>query len=57
MNRLACIRKKTGADPDAVRSLATPFESSYDQTSDTRARHIHRKRLINDSDDFDDTEN
>lgn len=55
MNRLACIRKKTGADPDEVRRLATP--NSYDETSDSRARHIHRKRLIDDSDEVDDSEN
>jgi len=57
MNRLAAILKKTGVDPKAVRRLAANFDRSDEQISDFRARHIHRKRLIDDSDDVDDTEN
>ncbi len=49
LNRLEFIRKKTGIDPDRIRSLSSQFEPIEDQAADSRASHLHRKALIDDA--------
>ncbi len=53
MNRLAFIRNKTGADPDALRGTSGVFDNADKQVSDSRARYIHRKQLIDDTNEAD----
>jgi hypothetical protein len=45
INRLHYIRKKTGADPNTIRQLSATFGNST-QLSDSRARYIHPRSLI-----------
>jgi hypothetical protein len=49
INRLKFILKHTGVDPKATRRLSISLESGSEQFSDSRARYINRKRLIDDA--------
>lgn len=50
INRLKLIREKTGTDPDGLRRFSPHFETIENDIRDSRAEHIHRKRLIRDDD-------
>jgi hypothetical protein len=54
--RLKLIRAKTGIAPEYLRTLSPHIASIQDQTTDPRARHIHRKNLTDDHPDPDDSE-
>jgi len=49
LNRLTFIHKHTGVAPDTMRRMSGTFEESGDQVSDSRARYVSRKLLINDA--------
>jgi hypothetical protein len=51
VSRLHLIRRKTGVDPASLRRFSSQFEKIEQDVSDSRAEHIHRKRLIYDDDD------
>jgi DNA-directed RNA polymerase specialized sigma24 family protein len=51
LRRLAMLRDKTGADPAQFRRLSPHLAQLEEQFSDSRARHIHRKRLLYDEPD------
>ena len=53
LNRLKFIHRQTGADPVAMRRLYAGFEGVQAQLSDSRARYIHRKKLIDEADESD----
>jgi len=54
--RLETIRAKTGMAPRKLRRLSPHLAKLEDQIADSRASHIHRKRLIYDDQHFDDSE-
>jgi hypothetical protein len=49
--RLKLIEAKTGMKPDQLRKLSAHFEKAESTLNDSRAAHIHRKNLIYDEDD------
>ena len=51
ISRLRLIRDKTGVDPEALRRLSPHLEKIEEDMSDSRAEHIHRKRMIYDEGD------
>ncbi len=53
ISRLRLIRQKTGVDPEALRRLSPHLEKMEQDMADSRAEHIHRKRMIYDHDDGD----
>ena len=48
IRRLKVIRGKTGMDPRSLRTLSPHLEKAEHELADSRAAHIHRKRLIYD---------
>ncbi len=50
-NRLHSIRVKTGSEPDALRRFSPHLQKIEEDMSDSRAEHIHRRRLIYDADE------
>jgi hypothetical protein len=50
LNRLAIIRDKSGIDPEDLRQYSTHFEQIEESLSDSRAKHIDRRRAIEDAD-------
>ncbi|HTD68486.1 MAG TPA: hypothetical protein VK846_18345 [Candidatus Limnocylindria bacterium] len=46
INRLHRIRKRTGKEPNELRRFATHFNRMEEDVSDARARHIHRRILV-----------
>ena len=50
INRLKLIRAATGMEPDELRRVSAHFSKIEDDLRDSRAEHIHRKRLIYDDD-------
>ena len=48
IHRLGLIRDKTGVDPEKLRRLSDHFSRMEDDLADSRAQHIHRKKLIYD---------
>jgi len=51
INRLKFIHKHTGVDPKATRRLSSSLGGGSEQSPDSRARYINRKRLIDDADE------
>jgi hypothetical protein len=49
INRLKLIREKTGTEPDELRRFSSHFDQIEDDIRESRASHIHRKRLIGDN--------
>jgi hypothetical protein len=54
INRLERIQKATGMDPNSLKRLSPHLQKIEDDANDSRARHIHRKDLVDDADDPDD---
>jgi len=52
LRRLEVIRAKTGIDPQNLRRLSPHLERIENDLADSRAAHIHRKRLIHDDSDL-----
>jgi hypothetical protein len=48
-NRLRAIRKSTGMDPAALRQVSSQFSAIEEAASDSRARKIWRRNLVDDS--------
>jgi hypothetical protein len=46
LNRLRWIRRRTGLEPDRLRSLSGQFEELEDKMTDPRARRIYRRQMI-----------
>jgi hypothetical protein len=44
------IRDKSGIDPEDLRQYSTHFEQIEESLSDSRAKHIDRRRAIEDAD-------
>ncbi len=55
LNRLALIRRRTGADPAHLRTLSGHLARLENAITDPRASRIHRARLADDVDDADPT--
>jgi DNA-directed RNA polymerase specialized sigma24 family protein len=51
VSRLRLIRKKIGVDPASLRRFSSHLQKIEQDISDSRAEHIHRKRLIYDEGD------
>jgi hypothetical protein len=51
IHRLNLIRDKTGVDPESLRRLSDHFNRMEDDLTDSRAQHIHRKKLIYDEEE------
>jgi hypothetical protein len=51
MIRLNLIRARTGASPEELRRFSTHLSQMEDDLRDSRAKHIHRQRLIYDDPD------
>jgi hypothetical protein len=54
VSRLRLIRKKIGVDPASLRRFSSHLQKIEQDISDSRAEHIHRKRLIYDEGDGED---
>jgi hypothetical protein len=53
IRRLEMIQARTGIDPRNLRRVSTQFNKIEDDLADSRAEHIHRRRLIYDEEDED----
>jgi DNA-directed RNA polymerase specialized sigma24 family protein len=49
INRLKLIREKTKMEPDELRRFSRQFDKIEDDIRESKATHIHRKRMIDDS--------
>ena len=49
INRLKSIREKTRMEPDELRRFSGQFDKIEDDIWESKAAHVHRKRLIEDS--------
>ena len=49
INRLKLIREKIGMPPDELRRFSSHFDKIEDDIRGSKASHVHRKRLIDDS--------
>jgi hypothetical protein len=49
INRLKLIREKTKMEPDELRRFSSQFDKIEDDIRESKATHIHRKRMIDDS--------
>ena len=53
INRLRRIRERTGKEPNELRRFATHFNRIEDDVTDARARHVHRRGLVQEPGDED----